>query len=126
VAGVSNFISGVAIGGTAPETNSFSTAGLTVGQHTLWVKADFWNDAANMANSGNNDVVESNETNNWLSFNFNVTAPTTPSLKIVEDRKSVVKGNGTQRATYGFSQVNQNNGAAAAGSSWEGAYLDGQ
>jgi hypothetical protein len=46
-----------------------------VGVHTLWVKADYWNDATGMANSGSNDVVESNETNNWLSLSFNVTAP---------------------------------------------------
>src|SRR5262249_41802502 len=48
---------------SATETNSFSTAGLSVGPHTLWIKADYWNDATGMANSGNNDVVESNENN---------------------------------------------------------------
>jgi hypothetical protein len=26
---------------TAPETNSFSTAGLSAGVHTLWIKADY-------------------------------------------------------------------------------------
>jgi hypothetical protein len=60
---------------SATATNSFSTAGLSVGVHTLWIKADYWNDATGMANSGNNDVVESNENNNWLSLSFNVTAP---------------------------------------------------
>jgi microcystin-dependent protein len=59
---------------SATATNSFSTAGLA-GVHTLWIKADYWNDATGMANSGNNDVVESNENNNWLSLSFNVTAP---------------------------------------------------
>src|SRR5262249_6521661 len=59
---------------SATATNSFSTAGLSVGVHTLWIKADYWNDATGMANSGNNDVVESNENNNWTSITFNVTA----------------------------------------------------
>src|SRR5262249_49079415 len=46
---------------SATATNSFSTAGITAGQHTLWVEADYWNSATNMANSGDNDVVESDE-----------------------------------------------------------------
>src|SRR5262249_58003349 len=67
---------------SATETSSFSTAGLSVGSHTLWIKADYWNDATGMANSGNNDVVESNENNNWLSLSFNLTAPPTMSFSI--------------------------------------------
>ena len=43
---------------------SFSAAGLSIGQHTLWVDTD---------NHG--DVTESNEANNWTSVVFNVTAP---------------------------------------------------
>jgi len=45
------------------ETNSISTADLA-GQHTLWVKADYWNSATSMANNGYNNVVESDENNN--------------------------------------------------------------
>jgi hypothetical protein len=69
-----NQIGALSANASATETNSFSTAGLSVGPHTLWIKADYWNDATGMANSGNNDVVESNENNNWLSLSFNVTA----------------------------------------------------
>ena len=43
---------------------SFSAAGLSIGQHTLWVDAD---------NQGN--VAESNEANNWTAVAFTVTAP---------------------------------------------------
>src|SRR5262249_60981552 len=43
--------------------NSISTAGLSLGQHTLWFNADTWN-----------DVKEGDETNNWNSFTFNVVA----------------------------------------------------
>ena len=70
---------------SATATNSFSTAGLSVGVHTLWVKADYWNDATNMANSGNNDVVESNENNNWTSATFNVTAPIGLHINLIAD-----------------------------------------
>jgi microcystin-dependent protein len=109
--------------GIATATNSFSTAGLSVGQHTLWIKADYWNDATHMANSGNNDVVESNENNNWTSVTFNVTAPLLPDLRVAS---LTVPISVTQGASFGFSYTIQNIGAAAAGSSWEGAYLDGQ
>src|SRR5437879_4782504 len=44
--------------------NGFNTANLSVGQHTLWVDAD---------NFG--QVSESDETNNWRSVTFTVTAP---------------------------------------------------
>jgi hypothetical protein len=46
-------------------SNSFSTAGLSVGTHTLYLKEDFWYNA----------VAESNETNNVTSLTFTVTAP---------------------------------------------------
>ena len=114
-----NFISGLASGGTVTANNSFSTAGLA-GQHTLWIKADYWNDATDMANSGNNDVVESDETNNWLSLSFNVTAPDLWVASITGP------GSVTQGATYGFSYTIQNIGAAPAGMSWAGIYLDQQ
>jgi len=108
---------------SATATNSFSTAGLSVGVHTLWVKADYWNDATGMANSGNNDVVESNENNNWQSLSFNVTAPPLPDLVVASMAGSV---NVTQGATYGVTYTIQNIGAAASGMSWAGIYLDQQ
>ena len=46
---------------------SFSAAGLSIGQHTLWVDTD---------NQGN--VAESNEANNWTPVAFTVTAPAQP------------------------------------------------
>jgi subtilase family serine protease len=118
-----NQIAGLGATAPAPETNSFSTAGLGVGQHTLWVKADYWNDATGMANSAYNDVVESNEYNNWTSVTFNVTAPGLPDLMVAS-----IAGNAsvTQGATYSFSYTIQNVGAAAAGMSWAGIYLDQQ
>src|SRR5262249_55648757 len=112
---------------SATATNSFSTAGITAGQHTLWVEADYWNSATNMANSGDNDndVVESDETNNWLSVTFNVTVPgPLPDLvvaSITPNATSVAQG-----ASFGFSYVVQNIGAAPAGMSWAGIYLDQQ
>jgi hypothetical protein len=64
----------MAAGGAVTALNSFSTAGLSLGDHTLTVKADYWNDATGMANSGNNDITESNETNNAKTIHFTVTA----------------------------------------------------
>jgi len=108
---------------SATATNSFSTAGLSVGQHTLWVEADYWNSATNMANSGDNDVVESDETNNWNSVTFNVTALPLSDLVVasISNPTSVMQG-----ASFGFSYVVQNIGAAPAGMFWAGIYLDQQ
>jgi hypothetical protein len=71
----SNQFSPLGTGSTAFANNSFSTTGLSVGQHTLWVEADSFNDGTGQFNSGNNDVAESNEVNNWVSITFTVTAP---------------------------------------------------
>jgi hypothetical protein len=43
--------------------NGFSTAGLSVGQHTLWIGADNFGQTA-----------EGDENNNWQSITFTVTA----------------------------------------------------
>jgi hypothetical protein len=71
-----NHIGPMAAGGAVTALNSFSTAGLSLGDHTLTVKADYWNDATGMANGGNNDVAESNEANNATTIHFTVTAAT--------------------------------------------------
>jgi hypothetical protein len=63
-------------GGAVTAGNSINTAGLALGDHTLTVKADYWNDATGMPNSGNNDVAESNEGNNATTIHFTVTAAT--------------------------------------------------
>ena len=52
------------VGQSATLNTSFSAAGLSIGQHTLWVDAD---------NQGN--VTENNEANNWTAVAFTVTAP---------------------------------------------------
>jgi hypothetical protein len=65
-----NSIAGMASGGSVNATNSFSTSGLSLGQHTLWIKADYW--SSSTGQSGNGNVAESDETNNWTSVSFNV------------------------------------------------------
>ena len=67
-----NRIGPMGASGSVTALNSFSTAGLSLGDHTLTVGADYWNDAANMAAIGNNDVVESNEANNTTTIHFTV------------------------------------------------------
>src|SRR5438105_15108167 len=47
-----------------------------VGLHTLYIKEDYYND----------EVSESNETNNTSSITFNVTAPSTPPPRSEERR----------------------------------------
>ena len=49
---------------TQTVSGGFSTAGLSVGQHTLWIGADNWG-----------QVAESDETDNLISVPFTVTAP---------------------------------------------------
>src|SRR5262249_57775662 len=95
----------------------------SVGQHTLWVEADYWNSATNMANSGDNDVVESDETNNWNSVTFNVTALPLSDLVVasISNPTSVMQG-----ASFGFSYVVQNIGAAPAGKVWGRVHSDQQ
>jgi VCBS repeat-containing protein len=59
----SDAIGAISANGTNPGSDSFSTAGLSVGQHTLTVKAD----DTQLVNEG------SNENNNASSLTFNVT-----------------------------------------------------
>jgi subtilase family serine protease len=53
----------LAAGATQTLNGRIETSSLSVGQHTLYVAADYWN----------NMVGESNESNNTLSVTFNVT-----------------------------------------------------
>jgi subtilase family serine protease len=91
--------------------NSFSTAGLSVGQHTLWVDADNWG-----------QVAESNETNNFTPFTFTVTAPPRPDLFVfsVTGPLSVAQG-----ADFTFTYKVQNGGTATAAASGAAYYVDG-
>ena len=59
-----NITNSLAAGVSQNFGGGFTTAGLSVGQHTVWVGADNWG-----------QVGESNETNNWQSLTFMVTAP---------------------------------------------------
>jgi subtilase family serine protease len=120
------------MGGGGFETggNSFSTVGLDVGQHTLTIQVDYWNDSANGPNVGNNDVAESNETNNTASITFNVTAPAPPQSgvpDVVVDSITPAATSVAQGDTFALSYVIKNIGAGPiTASSWAGIYLDGQ
>jgi hypothetical protein len=118
-----NYISAMGAGGSVTALDSFSTAGLSLGDHTLTVKADYWNDAANMANSGNNDITESNESNNTTTIHFTVTAPALPDLvvdSITPAATSVALGQ-----SLSFSYVIKDIGAGGVhANSWAGIFLD--
>jgi CARDB len=123
-----NYISGMAAGGSVTASNSFSTAGLSLGDHTLTVKADYWNDATGMANNGSDDVAESNEGNNSTTIDFTVNAPVAPVLpdldvdSITPNAASVILG-----SNFSFSYVIKDIGAGAVtAASWAGIFLDGQ
>ena len=58
--------------------NGFNTSNLSVGQHTLWVGAD---------NFG--ETSESNETNNWQSITFTVTAPQANGSSLISSDASM-------------------------------------
>jgi hypothetical protein len=57
-----DMISGLASGASITFSKSISTAGLSIGTHTLYIKEDYWY----------NLVAESNESNNVRSVTFNV------------------------------------------------------
>ena len=106
-------IGSIKTGGTVNDGNSLSTANLTAGTHTLWIKAD-----------DTSTVTESNENNNWRSLSFTVAAPTRPDLtidNITPSASSVIQG-----ATFSYSYVVKNTGVGTATSSKTGIYLDGQ
>jgi len=99
--------------GTVRDGNSFSTAGLAAGTHTLWIRAD---------DTGTN--IESDENNNWRSINFTVAAPARPDLRI--DSISPTTTTVTQGQTFSFDYVVKNYGNATASGSQAGIYLNGQ
>lgn len=57
-------VASLAAGGQSTLSNSIATANLSLGQHTLYIKEDYWQ----------NMVGESDETDNVRSVTFNVTA----------------------------------------------------
>ena len=100
----------LAAGASQSLGGGISTAGLSVGQHTLWVAADNWNQNA-----------EGNETNNFTAVNFTVTAPPRPDLIVAS-----ITGNATVNlgANFTFSYVVQNTGAAASGANAAAYFVD--
>jgi hypothetical protein len=96
---------------TASFTDSISTANLSVGAHTLWVAADNWD-----------DVGESNDTNNWLSVGFIVTAPPRPDLIVSSITPAVASV--SQGTNFGFSYSIKEQGGASAGMHWTAWQVD--
>jgi subtilase family serine protease len=104
----------LAADGTQTLSSSIDTSTLSVGEHTLYVMADYWN----------NLVGESNEANNLLSVTFNVTEPVPPDLAVtsITAATAVVQGD-----TLDFSYVIENISAGLpAGMSWAGFRIDSQ
>lgn len=109
-----NLAAALSAGGTLTLSNKISTTNLGVGEHTLWIAADYWG----------NQVGESNESNNWRSVTFNVTAPPPPDLDVtgITANASVVRGE-----LFNFSYVVKNIGAGLpSGGNWAGIMIDQQ
>ena len=107
-----NLTDPLSTGATRTLFNGFSTADLSVGQHTLWVGAD---------NFG--QTSESDETNNWQSITFTVTAPARADLEVSNlalGAASVVQGQ-----NLGFVYTVVNDGAAQSNLGYASFYIDG-
>ena len=109
----SNNIGALAAGGSSSISDTISTAGLTVGAHTITVVSD----ATNL-------VTESNEANNSATINFTVAAPPQSDLTISSAHTtaaSVVHG-----SALGIAFTESNIGQVASGANWTGFYIDGK
>ena len=104
-----NSVDPLAAGASDTINASFNTAGLSVGTHTLWVAADNWS-----------YVGEGNESNNWTSVTFNVTAP--PSADLVVS--SVSASSVAQGTDLNFSYVVKNSGVLAAAQTYAAFRVD--
>ena len=96
---------------TSSFTDSISTGNLSFGTHTLWVGADTWN-----------YISEGDESNNWTSVNFTVTAPPLPDLivsSVTPATTSVQQG-----TSLSFSYVVKNQGTVAAGLNYSAWQID--
>jgi hypothetical protein len=106
-----NLINPLAAGAVSPTLNdTFNTAGLSVGQHTLWIAADNWNQAG-----------DGNPLNNFLSINFTVAPPLRPDLRV---SSLTVPINTMQGLDFNFSYSVQNIGTAASAFSNAAYYFD--
>ncbi len=92
--------------------NGFNTSNLSVGQHTLWVGAD---------NFG--QTTESNETNNWRSITFEVTAA--PQADLVVSNLGLGAASVAQGQNLGFVYTVVNDGAALSNVGYASFYIDG-
>ena len=92
--------------------NGFNTSNLSVGQHTLWVGADNFGQTA-----------ESNETNNWQSITFTVTAP--PQADLVVSNLGLGAASVVQGQNLGFVYTVVNNGPGQSNLGYGGFYIDG-
>src|SRR5918993_844984 len=99
-------------GATRTIFNGFDTSNLSVGQHTLWVGAD---------NLG--QTTESDETNNWQSITFPVTAP--PRADLVVSNLGLGGASVVQGQALGFVTTIVNNGAAQSNAGYANFYIDG-
>jgi len=93
-----NYVDALAAGASQTFISSISTAGLSVGQHTLWFGADTWS-----------SVAETDETNNFNSFTFNVVAMPDLVVSAVTPVATTV----AQGASLGFSYTIKDIGAAS-------------
>ena len=106
-----NLISPLSAGAVSPTLNdTFNTAGLSVGVHTLWIAADNWSQAG-----------DGNPLNNFLSINFTVTAPLRPDLRT---SSLTVPINTMQGLDFNFSYTIQNIGTAGSAFSNAGYMFD--
>jgi subtilase family serine protease len=107
-----NFTDPLGSGASRTLFNGFNTANLSVGQHTLWVGSD---------NYG--QTTESDETNNWRSITFTVTAPPQADLEVTSlalGASSVAQGQ-----NLGFVYTVLNDGAAQSNLGYASFYIDG-
>src|SRR5918993_4165967 len=107
-----NFIDPLGVGASRTVFNGFDTSNLSVGQHTLWIGSD---------NFG--QTTESDETNNWQSITFTVTAPPRADLEV----RNLALGAASvaQGQTLGFVYSVVNDGAAQSNMGYGGFYIDG-
>ena len=92
-------------GGVHTLFNGFNTSNLSVGQHTLWVGADNFGQTA-----------ESNETNNWRSITFTVTAPPQADLVVSSlGLGACLRGRRARALGFVYTIVNNGRGAVQRG-----------
>ena len=110
-----NSISSLAAnGGQLTLSNSISTAGLSIGTHTLYIKEDYWFNA----------IGESDESNNIRSVTFTVTSPPPPPLPDLVVASISAPASVAQGAPLSFSYVVQDLGGASAGFHYAGIEVD--